>query len=70
MDVKHVFYYSDDLTEIVHTVKGGGERWTTLVEEFVSFLKGCGYQITHQDVAAYFQELYGDVNNDFNEQEK
>lgn len=37
----------------------GDSTWMTVTEEFVSFLQGCGYQVTGTDVADYLTEVYG-----------
>lgn len=48
----------------------GDSTWMTVTEEFVSFLQGCGYQVTGADVAGYLNEVYGDLSyeptDDFN----
>ena len=36
--------------------------WMTVTDEFVSFLQGCGYQVTGADVAGYLTEVYSEVD--------
>jgi hypothetical protein len=36
----------------------GDSTWMTVADEFVSFLQGCGYQVTGADVADYLKEVY------------
>lgn len=33
--------------------------WHELTDQFVAFLRGCGYQVTGADVADYMTEVFG-----------
>jgi hypothetical protein len=37
----------------------GDSTWMTVAEEFLSFLQGCGYQVTGADLMEYYTEVYG-----------
>ena len=39
----------------------GDTTWMSVTDEFVSFLQGCGYQVTGADVADYLTEVYSEV---------
>lgn len=40
----------------------GDSTWMAVTDEFVSFLQGCGYQVTGADVANYLTEVCGEVD--------
>ena len=40
----------------------GDSTWMNVTDEFVSFLQGCGYQVTGADVADYLTEVYSEVD--------
>lgn len=42
----------------------GDSTWMTVADEFVSFLQGCGYQVTGAEVADYLTEVYSEVQLD------
>lgn len=37
----------------------GDQTWMGITDEFISFLQGCGYQVTGKDVADYLDEVHG-----------
>jgi len=51
-----MFIKMDDDGEAIEIKVDGDKTWDQLTEDFIRFLKGCGYQITHDDIADYLQE--------------
>lgn len=42
---------------VSHVLSEDSPQWTTLVDEFVHFLKGCGYTLTDRDLIDYLEEI-------------
>lgn len=42
---------------VSHVITEEAPEWTTLVDEFLCFLKGCGYIVTHQDLIEYLDDV-------------
>lgn len=56
-DNKVIFINIDSYNGRSVEVKCDGQQtWHALAEEFVNFLKGMGFQVTHEDLADYFAE--------------
>lgn len=44
----------------------GDTTWMVVAEEFISFLQGCGYQVTGAEVADYLLQVHCGVDDPFN----
>lgn len=53
---KFTFTKIENGTKVEHTVSDPGITWWELSEFYFEFLKGCGYYMTRQEIADYFDE--------------
>jgi hypothetical protein len=58
MKSKFIFRHEAERNGLESTVQNtiNEVEWYGVVDEFVSFLRGCGYQMTRQDVADYLTD--------------
>lgn len=58
MKSRFVFRHESEMDGIESTVQNtiNKDEWYGVVDEFVSFLRGCGYLVTRQDVADYLTD--------------
>jgi hypothetical protein len=58
MKSRYIFRHESEMNGIESTVQNtiNEDAWYGVVDEFISFLRGCGYQMTRQDVADYLDD--------------
>lgn len=51
------FNMMGDGRTVSHVITEEAPEWMALVDEFLYFLKGCGYIVTHRDLIDYLDEV-------------